>query len=86
MAWRPAEPSIMKWSLGARNGCVVFRDPRAKAVGGRTPWMEPLSDPRVVVRDPSTRQRANGFATGEVRVGEKVARVRGADSRDQQCP
>jgi hypothetical protein len=27
---------------------VVYRDPRAKAVGGRTAWKEPLSDPCVV--------------------------------------
>ena len=27
---------------------VIYRDPRAKAVGGRTPWKEPLSDPCVV--------------------------------------
>ena len=27
---------------------VVYRDPRAKAVGGRTPWKEPLSDPCIV--------------------------------------
>eukprot|EP00969_Alexandrium_andersonii_P117005 5174290-Alexandrium_andersonii.AAC.1 len=71
MAQRPAGPSIMERSLGASSGCVVFRDPRAKAVGGRTPWMEPLSDPHVVVRDPGTCQRANGFATREDRVVEK---------------
>eukprot|EP00969_Alexandrium_andersonii_P289691 12804239-Alexandrium_andersonii.AAC.1 len=34
MTRRPAEPSITERSLGARSGCVVFRDPRAKAVGG----------------------------------------------------
>ena len=27
---------------------VIYRDPRAKAVGGRTPWREPLSDPCIV--------------------------------------
>eukprot|EP00969_Alexandrium_andersonii_P067420 2974707-Alexandrium_andersonii.AAC.1 len=48
--------------------------------------MEPLSDPRVVVRDPGTCQRAGGFATGEVRVVEKVVRIRGADGCDRQCP
>eukprot|EP00969_Alexandrium_andersonii_P194264 8581211-Alexandrium_andersonii.AAC.1 len=51
--------------------------------------MEPLSDTRVGVRDPGTClnfQRANGFAAGDVRVVEKVARTRGADGCDQQCP
>eukprot|EP00969_Alexandrium_andersonii_P093368 4123201-Alexandrium_andersonii.AAC.1 len=88
MARRPAEPSIMEQSPGARSWCVVFRDPRAKAVGGRAPWMEPLSDPRVVARAPGTCrfQRADGFATGGARVMEKVVRDRGADSCDQQCP
>eukprot|EP00969_Alexandrium_andersonii_P339244 14996078-Alexandrium_andersonii.AAC.1 len=46
--------------------------------------MEPLSDPRVVARDHGTRQRTNGFATGKVRVVEKVARTRGTDGCDQQ--
>ena len=27
---------------------VLYRDPRVKAVGGRSPWKEPLSDPAVV--------------------------------------
>ena len=27
---------------------VLYRDPRAKAVGGRTPWREPLSQPCVI--------------------------------------
>ena len=31
--------------VGAR---VVYRDPRAKAVGGRVAWKEPLSGPCVV--------------------------------------
>eukprot|EP00969_Alexandrium_andersonii_P296577 13105427-Alexandrium_andersonii.AAC.1 len=48
--------------------------------------MEPLSDPRVVARDPDTHQRADGFATGKVRVVEKVARTRGTDGCDQQRP
>eukprot|EP00969_Alexandrium_andersonii_P295527 13063312-Alexandrium_andersonii.AAC.1 len=41
------------------------------------------------MRDPGTclsTQRANGFATGEVRIVEKVVRLRGADGCDQQCP
>eukprot|EP00969_Alexandrium_andersonii_P157771 6972626-Alexandrium_andersonii.AAC.1 len=64
---------------------MCIRD-RAKAVGGRTPWMELLSDPHVVVRDPGACQRANGFATREVRVVEKVVRICGTDGCDQQCP
>eukprot|EP00969_Alexandrium_andersonii_P193596 8550929-Alexandrium_andersonii.AAC.1 len=51
--------------------------------------MEPLSDPRVVVPDPGTSlnfRRANGFATGETRVVEKVVRIRGTDEGDKQCP
>ena len=31
-------------------GPVVFRDPRAKAAGGRTPHKEPLSDPYQVIK------------------------------------
>eukprot|EP00969_Alexandrium_andersonii_P279373 12348867-Alexandrium_andersonii.AAC.1 len=46
--------------------------------------MEPLSDPRVVARDLGTRQWANGFATGKVRVVEKVVCTRGTDGCDQQ--
>eukprot|EP00969_Alexandrium_andersonii_P096820 4274200-Alexandrium_andersonii.AAC.1 len=51
--------------------------------------MKPLSDPRVVVRDPGTSlnfRRADGFATGETRVVGKVVRVRGADDGDKQFP
>ena len=32
----------------AKGDRVVFRDPRSKAVGGRTPWREPLSSPCTV--------------------------------------
>eukprot|EP00969_Alexandrium_andersonii_P291124 12869521-Alexandrium_andersonii.AAC.1 len=31
--------------MEARSERVVFENPRAKAVGGRAPWVEPLSDP-----------------------------------------
>eukprot|EP00969_Alexandrium_andersonii_P083950 3703660-Alexandrium_andersonii.AAC.1 len=51
--------------------------------------MEPLSNPRVAVRDPGTSlnfRRANGFATRETRVAEKVVRVSGADDGDKQFP
>ena len=30
--------------------CVAFRDPRARAAGGRTPWKKPLTDPCVVTK------------------------------------
>eukprot|EP00969_Alexandrium_andersonii_P320868 14178943-Alexandrium_andersonii.AAC.1 len=53
MARRPVEQSIIERSREARSDCVVFRDPRAKAVGVRapwTPWRQPLSGPRVVAR------------------------------------
>ena len=30
--------------------CVAFRDPRARAAGGRTPWKKPLTDPCVVIK------------------------------------
>ena len=36
---------------------VVDRDPRAKAVGGRTPWKEPLSDPCIVESARGNRAR-----------------------------
>jgi len=42
---------------------VVYRDPRAKAVGGRTAWKEPLSDPCVVESvqgNKATLRRADG--------------------------
>ena len=29
---------------------VAFRDPRARAAGGRTPWKKPLTDPCVVTK------------------------------------
>eukprot|EP00969_Alexandrium_andersonii_P125046 5527506-Alexandrium_andersonii.AAC.1 len=45
--------------------------------------MEPLSDPRVVARDPGTHQRAYGFAAGKVRVVEKVVRTWGTYGCDQ---
>eukprot|EP00969_Alexandrium_andersonii_P033153 1447429-Alexandrium_andersonii.AAC.1 len=79
----------MEQSRDARSDCVVSKDPRAKAVGGRTPWVKPLSDPRVVARDPGTSlnfRRAHGFATGETHVVEKVVRIRGPDDGDKQFP
>ena len=36
---------------------VVFRDPRAKAAGGRAPYKEPLSDPYDVVRKSQQKSR-----------------------------
>eukprot|EP00969_Alexandrium_andersonii_P068837 3035921-Alexandrium_andersonii.AAC.1 len=91
MARRPVEQSIVERSREARSACVVFRDPPAKAVGGRAPWAwrEPLSDPHVVAQGPGKRlsfRRANGFATGETHVVEKVVRIREVGVSDRQFP
>ena len=38
---------------GAR---VVYRDPRQRAAGGRTPWKQPLSEPCTVIEVPVIRR------------------------------
>eukprot|EP00969_Alexandrium_andersonii_P348734 15419818-Alexandrium_andersonii.AAC.1 len=82
MAWMLVERSIVERTHKERGDLLVFCDPRAKAVGGRAPWREPLSDPRVVVRGARRDLRcADGSATGEFHMG-KVVCIREADDGD----
>jgi len=68
---------------------VVYRDPRAKAVGGRTPWKEPLSDPCVVENASGNKlslRRADGVLLRDVHVEDVVLLPRNTQMLESREP